>query len=74
MAIWLSLGISLTALIFSVYSSQALSDANVSLKKHLIAKTQLQQLMALLVEAESSQRGYILTGKENYLTPYYNAT
>ena len=74
MAIWLSLGISLTALIFSVYSSQALSDANVSLKKHLIAKTQLQQLMALLVEAESSQRGYILTGKENYLTPYYDAT
>ena len=34
----------------------------------------LIQVHAGLQEAESGQRGYLLTGKESYLTPYWNAT
>jgi signal transduction histidine kinase len=34
----------------------------------------LIQIHAGLQEAESGQRGYLLTGKESYLMPYWNAT
>jgi len=34
----------------------------------------LIQVHAQLQEAESGQRGYLLTGKESYLTPFWNAS
>jgi diguanylate cyclase (GGDEF)-like protein/PAS domain S-box-containing protein len=35
---------------------------------------QLQAVLALVTDAETGQRGYLLTGKEFYLTPYRRAT
>ncbi|MCT7949776.1 CHASE3 domain-containing protein [Ancylothrix sp. C2] len=36
-------------------------------------KGKLKQLEKLLVDGETGQRGYIFTGKENFLEPYINA-
>src|SRR6476659_9672507 len=41
------------------------------------ARLQIDQLVAakdLLQDAETGQRGYLLTGREEYLRPYLNAT
>jgi diguanylate cyclase (GGDEF)-like protein/PAS domain S-box-containing protein len=35
--------------------------------------TKLRAVLTLLTEAETGQRGYLLTGKESYLAPYRNA-
>lgn len=35
--------------------------------------TELEDLVSHLKDAESGQRGYLLTGKERYLEPYYAA-
>lgn len=34
---------------------------------------QNQEILNLVTDAETGQRGYLLTGKESYLQPYYNA-
>lgn len=34
----------------------------------------LESLLSLLKDAETGQRGYIITGKDSYLEPYQNAT
>lgn len=31
------------------------------------------QIMKLVVDMETGQRGFVITGKENYLAPYHNA-
>lgn len=35
--------------------------------------TKLQNILSLLKDAETGQRGYIITGKDSYLEPYQNA-
>jgi diguanylate cyclase (GGDEF)-like protein/PAS domain S-box-containing protein len=37
-------------------------------------QSQLQSVLTLLIDAETGQRGYMLTGKERYLAPYKLAT
>lgn len=37
------------------------------------AQTRITALMSEMVAAETAQRGYLLTGRENYLTPYYQS-
>ena len=37
------------------------------------AQTRITALMSELVNAETAQRGYLLTGNESYLAPYYQA-
>jgi len=39
----------------------------------LLVELSLERLLSDLGEAESSQRGYLLTGEEQYLNPYYAA-
>ncbi len=36
--------------------------------------SQLERTLSLLNEAETGQRGYVITGKENYLEPYHTAS
>ena len=38
-----------------------------------LARVELQQLRGALVDAETGERGYLLTGRQEYLTPYENA-
>jgi PAS domain S-box-containing protein len=40
----------------------------------LIVLEKLQETLALITDAETAQRGFILTGEEAYLEPYYLAT
>src|SRR5438132_7580398 len=44
-----------------------------SLGERGVARTELQTLRDALAEAESGQRGYLLTGRQAYLQPYTEA-
>src|SRR4051812_33643823 len=55
------------------WSTYLLTDAN-----HWVTHTQdvlvnLETLLSLMKDAETGQRGYIITGEEPYLDPYTNA-
>src|SRR5262245_23907041 len=39
-----------------------------------IIQEMLAQILAFLVDAETGERGFIITGEETYLEPYNNAT
>jgi signal transduction histidine kinase len=38
-----------------------------------VARTEIQTLLRRMVDAETGQRGFLLTGKEDYLAPYQQA-
>jgi PAS domain S-box-containing protein len=42
--------------------------------RHRATIDQLRKTLATLTEAETGQRGYLLTGDDNYLIPYHDAT
>jgi signal transduction histidine kinase len=44
-----------------------------SLGDRAVARTQIQQLWRALVDAETGQRGYLLTARPEYLVPYHRA-
>nr|WP_284503562.1 CHASE3 domain-containing protein [Caballeronia sp. GAWG1-1] len=37
-------------------------------------KTRLEQLLTMAVDAETGQRGYVITGEKSYLNPYFEST
>ena len=51
-------------------STSALHEASQSSRVRL----EVERLLRLMVDAESGQRGYLLTGKDDYLQPYAAAT
>jgi signal transduction histidine kinase len=62
----------MVALTTFVFTDRTESQANESFQVE-DAERQVMHLMTLLVEAESSQRGYLLTQSEPYLAPYHRA-
>lgn len=61
------------ALLISAVNEIAYRDANqaiVGLGERGIARLQIQNLLRRLIDAETAQRGYLLTGRAEYLTPY----
>lgn len=52
------------------WSYQRAVDSLVSLGTRAVARTNIQTVMRRLLDAESAQRGYVLTGRKEYLTPY----
>ncbi|MBP8310096.1 MAG: CHASE3 domain-containing protein, partial [Burkholderiaceae bacterium] len=44
-----------------------------SLGQRAIARSHIQTLWRVLVDAETGQRGYLLTGRREYLKPYEDA-
>ncbi len=65
----------LLALAFASYrSTKRLQDLSDERQRSYQMLLQLQELRLLLVNAESSQRGYLLAGEDSYLEPYRNAT
>ena len=54
-------------------SSQQVLRANRWVEHTLAVNVQLQSVGSLLRDAETGQRGYLLTGNEGYLEPYENA-
>jgi CHASE3 domain sensor protein len=69
--------LALTAVIgialLSYQSLQATASSSKSLTDTVEVLVQLNGLMSTLKDAETGQRGYLLTGNETYLEPYTNA-
>ena len=63
----------LLALTISAVNEAAYRDASqsiVGLGQRGVARVQIQNLLRRLIDAETAQRGYLLTGRPEYLTPY----
>lgn len=50
------------------------SQATLDVAEHTLTLSSLNKLQARLIDAETGQRGYLLTGDERYLQPYNGAT
>lgn len=60
--------------ILSTVSTREVAAASVRASDTQDTLLQINQLMSSLVDAETGQRGYILTGLESYLEPYTRAS
>jgi signal transduction histidine kinase len=63
----------LTLVIIGIIVSNFQNSVQVRLDKYRVVANQLTFLLAEVREAESIQRGYLLSGNQNYNTPYQNA-
>jgi CHASE3 domain sensor protein len=59
--------------IITTTNLRALIQSNEQVQHTLVVLGRLEETLALLTNAESSQRGYVITGNENYLGPYIAA-
>ncbi|MHB8495109.1 MAG: CHASE3 domain-containing protein [Casimicrobiaceae bacterium] len=69
----LGMVVSLAILGFAEIGYQRLEFANRAMSTALEMETVVNETLALIVDAESSQRGYLLTGDPSYLKPYQAA-
>lgn len=60
--------------IVSKFASDRLIESNQWVTHTYKVEAALRQLEKILVDAETGQRGYLLTRKESFLQPYYAAT
>lgn len=63
----------LAMLVISELSYWRASESLDELGQRASARTTLQALARMMLDAESGQRGYLLTGRSEYLTPYREA-
>ena len=72
----LALGVivSIAVLVFSEFGYRRLDEANRRTTSALEMQTKVNDVMALITDAETGQRGYLLTGDTSYLDPYKVAT
>lgn len=66
----------LAALVVLVINESAFhrsEDSLATASAHALARTQIQNVLRLLLDAETGQRGYLLTGRVEYLEPYEQA-
>jgi len=67
------LAVSLAVLVFAERSYRRLDEVNRLIAISLEVQTVLNELRALVADAETGQRGYLLTGDKTYLEPYTTA-
>ena len=60
--------------LISESSYRQASTTITALNQQSIARTRVQELRRALTDAETGQRGYLLTGRRDYLRPYAEAT
>jgi len=72
----LALGVivSIAVLVFSEFGYRRLDEANRRTTSALEMQTKVNDVMALITDAETGQRGFLLTGDPSYLDPYKAAT
>lgn len=67
----------LTLLLAAIYSNYTLqrdiSRADSDVQRTLTVRANIQALHTLVAEAASGVRGFLLTGREEFLSPYWNA-
>ncbi|MET0379879.1 MAG: CHASE3 domain-containing protein [Spongiibacteraceae bacterium] len=66
--------LSVCLLLVSEYSYQRSTVISAALDDALEARLQLQSLLRQMLDAETGQRGYLLTGTPAYLRPYQDAS
>lgn len=66
----LGVALSMGILVFSEIGFRRLDAQNRSLAVSLEIQSTLHEVLALIVDAETSQRGYLLTSQPEYLDPY----
>jgi signal transduction histidine kinase/CheY-like chemotaxis protein len=60
----------LAAVIATAWISVEQQRTSVAVRTALQTENQLNRVLTLMTDAETGQRGYLLTGRENYLEPY----
>ena len=65
--------VALALLLFSESTYRGSRTSLDELNAVTIARARMQRLLTLMTDAETSQRGYLLTGRKEYLEPYRNA-
>jgi signal transduction histidine kinase len=63
----------LSALLINESSYRSSSASLVSLGERATARVRIQSLLRNLIDAETGQRGYLLTAQDQYLAPYRSA-
>jgi CHASE3 domain sensor protein len=58
---------------FAFYKLQQATNADKTLNEVIVTTNAVRDIHRLLAEAETGQRGYLLTGREEYLEPYEDA-
>ena len=66
----LGVALSMAILVFSELGFRRLEAANRTMAVSLEMQSTLHEVLALIVDAETSQRGYLLTAQPEYLDPY----
>jgi signal transduction histidine kinase len=66
----LGVALSMAILVFSELGFRRLEAANRTMATSLETQSTLHEILALIVDAETSQRGYVLTAQPEYLDPY----
>ncbi len=69
LGIFVSVGI----VVYAEFSYRSLESANRQMASAVIMQSTLHETLALVIDAETGQRGYMLTGKDEYLEPYNQA-
>ena len=64
---------SLAIAVYAELGYRRLEQANRQMAAALEMQSTLHETLALIVDAETGQRGYLLTGKDEYLAPYTSA-
>jgi len=65
--------VSLAIAVYAELSYRSLESANRQMAAAVIMQSTLHETLALVIDAETGQRGHMLTGKEEYLEPYNRA-
>lgn len=60
-------------LLVSEVSYDRASDAVRSTRQHVQARVDMRRVLQLITDAETAQRGYVLTGSDDFLQPYRTA-
>jgi CHASE3 domain sensor protein len=66
-------GVIITSLLAILFVGRAAFNSNADLIHYHLIIGELQETLSTLKDAETGQRGYLLTGKEKYLVPHAEA-
>ncbi len=63
------LALSVTILVFAELGHRRLEAAANAVNESLVAQSAVNEVLALVSDAETGQRGFLLTGRPEYLEP-----
>jgi signal transduction histidine kinase len=72
-AVIIPLALLISALVAGYRLQKDISDADAQVRRALAIQTDIQTLHTLIAEAAMAVRGYLLTGRDDFLAPYENA-